>query len=299
MAKADNRSEFGCWKVAGQPVTIEYSRAALDALRVEAVDGLHKLQRGGLEIGGVLFGKRSGTTVRILASRPLACEHAAGPGFVLSEKDEEALRRLADSAAADPELAGMQAVGWYHSHTRSGLMLSAEDVGLWDRRFPEPWQVALVLRPEKLGPTKAGFFCRGEDGVARAGPSPLEFEVEAVPRPKRAVQPAPVRPTGEKSAPPDPGIVPGRRTTSRLSWFLFALAWSIAAVSLAYAFRDHWLPKPPALEARPAAAPADPEKERMEREIEQLRAELERATRRNSELEAALAAPVKRKKKRK
>ncbi|HSW51554.1 MAG TPA: hypothetical protein VLH09_15315 [Bryobacteraceae bacterium] len=282
-------------------MAVEYSRSVLDALRAEVVDGFHKLQKGGLEVGGVLFGKRSGGTVRVLAWRALACEHAAGPGFILSERDEEALRRLVDSAAGDPELADMEAVGWYHSHTRSGLALTAEDVRIWDRHFPETWQVALVLRAEKLKPMRAGFFCRGEDGVARPGPSPLEFEVEAIPKPRRAAKPAPVSaPRGQTAAPPP--AVAMRRTTSRLSWFLFALAWSIAAISLAYALRDHWLPKPSPREApsaAPAAAPADPDKERLRREIEALRAELDRANERNSELAAKLAAPAKRARKRK
>ncbi|MFB3776779.1 MAG: Mov34/MPN/PAD-1 family protein [Bryobacteraceae bacterium] len=301
MVTRDSGSETCCWKVAGQPVAVEYSRTLLDTLRAEVVDGFHKLQRGGLEVGGVLFGKRSGGTVRILAWRPLASEHAAGPGFVLSEKDDEALRRLVDSAAADPELAGLEAVGWYHSHTRSGLILSAEDVGIWDRHFPEAWQIALVLHPEKLKPTRAGFFCRGEDGVARPGPSPLEFDVEAIPKPRKAPRPAPVAAPREPTAEPPPAIA-ARRPPGRLSWFFFALAWCVAAISLAYALRDYWLPKPPAQEPPPvipAAAPADPDKERMMREIEALRAELDRANKRASELEARLAGPARPTKKRK
>jgi proteasome lid subunit RPN8/RPN11 len=301
MVTGNGGDEFGCWRVEGQPLVVEYSRAVLEALRKEVVEAFHKLARGGLEVGGVLFGKRSGNTMRILASRPLACEHATGPGFALSERDEAALRQLAESAATDPDLAGMAAVGWYHSHTRSGLFLSEEDVGIWNRHFPEPWQAALVLHPEKMKPTRAAFFFREAGGAARTDPGQLEFEVEPLRRQRTAAQPTPERaPQEDVAAPPPPFVAP--RTTGRLSWFLFALAWCIAAGSLAYALRDYWLPKPPAPATPPvkqAAPPIDPEKERMVREIEQLRADLDREIKLNSELQEEIAAPKKSPKKRK
>jgi proteasome lid subunit RPN8/RPN11 len=295
MMTRESDSEFGCWMVEGQALAVEYSRATLESLRTEVVDGFHKLPRGGLEVGGVLFGQRSGNVVRILTSRPLACEHAAGPSFVLSEKDEAALRQLAESAATDPLLAGMTAVGWFHSHTRSGISLSQEDVGIWNRHFPEPWQVALVLHPEKLKPTRAGLFFREAGVVARGESSHLEFEVEPSRKVRKAMPRAPERVPQEDIAAPQPQVATSR-TPGRLSWFLFALAWCIAAVSLAFAFRDQWLAKPPAAASKEVAAPIDPERERMAREIETLRSDLEREANRNRELEAAVEALKKPKK---
>jgi proteasome lid subunit RPN8/RPN11 len=238
-------SEFGRWSLQGRPLEIEYSSAAMEAVRAAVVDGFYKLPRGGLEVGGVLFGQRTGDSVRILASRPLACEHATGPSFVLSENDESALAKLIESAAADPELAEMVPVGWYHSHTRSGVFLSDQDLALYDRHFPEPWQVSLVLHPEKMKPTRAGFFFREEGGVVHRDHSYREFELEPPARPRRTLGPRPVETPGPEAVGPEPTAVIPARSAGRLPWFLFAIAWCVAAASLAFALRDYWLPKPP------------------------------------------------------
>jgi proteasome lid subunit RPN8/RPN11 len=58
--------------------------------------------------------------------------------------------------------AGMQIVGWYHTHPRMGVFLSQYDTWLHDHFFSEPWQVALVVEPYScLG----GFFIRQNGGL--------------------------------------------------------------------------------------------------------------------------------------
>ena len=235
-------SEFGRWSVEGRSPEIEYSPAAMEAVRAAVVEGFYKVPRGGLEVGGVLFGQRTGDSVRILASRPLACEHATGPSFVLSENDESALRQLIESAARDPDLEGMVPVGWYHSHNRSGIDLSEQDLQIYDRHFPEPWQVTLVLHPEKMKPTRAGFFLREDGGMVHRDRSYREFELEALAKVRKPRTPRPV----EADIPDyEPAAVVIPRSTGRVPWLLFAIAWCVAAASLAFALRDYWLPKPP------------------------------------------------------
>src|SRR5438874_10894513 len=87
------------WEADGQGFRIDYSIRLLDKIRGETVDGLHRLPHGGIEVGGVLFGSRTEGGVRILAHRPLEIEYAVGPGFLLSENDEAALKRLIDETA--------------------------------------------------------------------------------------------------------------------------------------------------------------------------------------------------------
>jgi len=54
-----------------------------------------------------------------------------------------------------------QIVGWYHTHPKMGVFLSNYDTWLHSNFFPEPWQVALVIEPQKnLG----GVFIRQKDG---------------------------------------------------------------------------------------------------------------------------------------
>ena len=50
-----------------------------------------------------------------------------GPGFVLPEKDERRLAQLITGAETDPDLNGLEALGWYHSHIRSRIFLSERD----------------------------------------------------------------------------------------------------------------------------------------------------------------------------
>jgi len=158
----------------GSPV-IEYSCAVMDHIRALVVEGLHRLSRGGIEVGGLLLGTRSDRRLRIESQRPIECEHARGPSFALSENDLAALERLLSARQDAPD--GLQVLGWYHSHTRGGIYLSEEDLAFHNRFFPHPWQVALVLHPEKFGPVMAGFFFRAPDGAFHAESSYQEFEL--------------------------------------------------------------------------------------------------------------------------
>jgi proteasome lid subunit RPN8/RPN11 len=158
--------------VSDHAVAIEYSRQVLDEIRAETVDGLLRIRQGGMEVGGVLFGLRREDRIQILNWRQLPCEYALGPSFVLSERDADALDTLIANAKADLHLGGLhlgglEPVGWYHSHTRTGVFLSDSDMAVYDRHFPAPWQVALVLQPSQLGSAEAGFFFRESDGSVR------------------------------------------------------------------------------------------------------------------------------------
>lgn len=176
-------TDVGLWSVSGHPLAIEYSLSVLQEIRTLVVDGFNRVPHGGVEVGGVLFGEHvaeNGDVVRILNFRPLACEHASGPSFVLSEADRAALEELLQSVHSDESLRGLEPVGWYHSHTRSGIFLSRDDLEIWKRYFPEPWQIAMVLRPAKSDPTRVGFFFRELDGSVRAEASYKEFTIGPV-----------------------------------------------------------------------------------------------------------------------
>jgi proteasome lid subunit RPN8/RPN11 len=171
-----------------------------------AVDAFFSLPRGGAEIGGILLGQHLKGRLAILDYVALDCEHAFGPSFTLSARDQQRLAELLASAERNPDR--LQPVGWYHSHTRSEVFLSEADQDLHNRYFPEPWQVALVLKPHTFHPTRAGFFFREPDGSMHGTASYQEFALEPLP-----VRPLPsgVVPATE-SAPsvhlrrgPDPG----------------------------------------------------------------------------------------------
>lgn len=166
---------------------------------------------GGPEVGGVLFGRREPASLRILAFRPLECE-----------QDESRLRDVIEKAKTDPELTGLEAVGWYHSK-QHWLLLTSYDAELWDRYFPEPWQIALGFLRARSKPCLVGLFFRREDGsiasshrefgVREAKPEaplpspPPQARAEAQPGPEPEPQPEPepapeAAPKAEPIAPP-------------------------------------------------------------------------------------------------
>jgi len=160
------------------PFSIECEPPLLDAIRREVEIPLNA-REGKSETGGVLFGARHLDRIHISAWRPLACEHDFGPGFVLSAADELRLDRLISAAAADPELRGLQPLGWFHSHIASRIFLSERDRQIHARFFSAPFQVALVLRPASDRATTAGFFYQESNGAMRTDSAYEEFAIGA------------------------------------------------------------------------------------------------------------------------
>jgi len=229
------------WQPPECPFAIEWSAAVLDEIRLAVVEAFFSLPHGGAEIGGVLFGTRTGGCVRILAFRPLECEHALGPTFTLSEKDHARLRTLLEDPGPELRAQGLEPVGWYHSHTRSEILLSAQDVALHNRHFPDPWQVALVMRPHALKPVRAGFFFREAGGYIHVDSSYQEFLLQpAAGIPSRPVEPQ-ARPEPPRAEMPQPAFV--AHTPRRRSWRW--IRWSAIPVALAaglFAFKQDWMP---------------------------------------------------------
>ena len=179
MPQSGRRSDndTAVWRATGRPLAIEYSRMVMEELRVAAEEGFQKIPHGGIEVGALLLGTRAENTVRVLEWRPMDCEHARGPGFVLSERDLAGVETLMAQCATAPELRGLEPVGWFHTHTRSKVFLSADDLAVYNRFFPESWQVSLVMRVTKERAPSAGFFFREPDGSVKCDATHQEFAV--------------------------------------------------------------------------------------------------------------------------
>jgi proteasome lid subunit RPN8/RPN11 len=168
-------AKFGSWVVPESPVDVEYSLIVIDEIRQVVADGFQRLQRGGIEVGGVLYGTREGRIVKVTAMREIACEHARGPTFHLSDNDRAALGGQLARDTEDSRLAGLQVVGWFLSHTRSDVTLQQSDLDTYSAFFPEPWQVTMVVHPGRAGVMRAGFFVREPDGSIKGERSYQEF----------------------------------------------------------------------------------------------------------------------------
>jgi hypothetical protein len=160
---------------------IECHPEVLETVRAAAVDGLMRLGRGGIEIGGLLFGRNTDGAIQILAVRPLECEHRFGPSFVLSENDETLLSRIVEPQNRDAETSELEPIGWYMSHGRRGYSLAESDVRMCDRYFAKPGSVTLIVMPEKLGPSRAGFFIRDANGALHTDVPSSEILLQPLP----------------------------------------------------------------------------------------------------------------------
>lgn len=232
------------WKAQECPYIIEYSTRVLDDIRRAVVEAFFSVPRGGVEIGGILLGRFSGGKISIQDCQALNCEHAMGPSFILSQRDQAQLARMVTAAAGDGN--GLRVVGWYHSHTRSDIILSQADQDIHKGFFPEPWQVALVLKPHTFEPLRCGFFFREADGAIRGEASYQEFVLE----------PSPMRPTPTGDAPP---ILPRPvHLESEPAGPLIKVAAEVGAEPVLPMTREMELPLMPAKEAASVAVPPPP-----------------------------------------
>ncbi len=181
-------------------VSVDFEGHLLERIRLAAVAGLNRI-RGGLEIGGVLYGLRGNGKVHVTAFAPLQPEYAHGPTFTLSPADEERLERLINHSRP----AGLDAVGWYCSRRKDDLDLGDKHLRLFDHFFPRTGDATLIVRPSQFGPSEARLYWRETGHVLDSRDltlAPVSRSAGAIPVP--APPPAPAFPVGSPSVRPLP-----------------------------------------------------------------------------------------------
>ncbi len=226
------------------PLALRYEDGLFRQINQEVTESFLAFRKGGLETGGLLFGRVVGDEISLIAHRPIACEHALGPGFALSEGDRERLAQLLREWPRDPALNGLELVGWYRSRTRGPLTPAPDDLSFHQEFFPQPWQSLLVLKPDLGFPTRAKVFFPSEEGVLDPDGGFDDIELAAVkPRPRAQDEIPMMMPEAAASVPAampveddgENGVPEHRKHTSRV-WMLFS---SVAAGLLALSF---WWP---------------------------------------------------------
>ena len=161
------------WEVTQKPVSVEIPFGLIDRLEREAVENFRSLTSRGSEIGGMLIGSvRPGNpaTVSIADYELIECDYTRGPLYRLSEAD---LVRL--EQAREKRLAGGAGIaGYFRSHTRKGMSLDSDDLSLFQARFRDANQIALLVRPFATKASTAGIFI-WENGKVNGDSSYLEF----------------------------------------------------------------------------------------------------------------------------
>jgi len=209
MTAKDLSAAYATWTQPGTQFTVSYSVPLFQEIDFVINEGYRRIPHGGIEVGGVLFGRVAGSTVWLDAFRNIECEHASGPSFTLSERDVALLRQQLAGAASDPELQGLQVAGWFIAHTRSELRMNEREAALFNELFPEPGKITVLIKPERFQPTRFGFVVREPDG--RVNPDATQNAVilplsgRSDREPGSGSIPSVPAPSSERS-PSDPGL---------------------------------------------------------------------------------------------
>jgi hypothetical protein len=160
----EKRIEYAYWAIPETETSVIYSLPLFHEIDFAVNEGYRKIPHGGIEESGLLFGKIDEKGTRIEAFRPIQCEHASGPSLLLSDHDLAALTAQLADAGSDPELAGLEPVGWFLAHTRGPLLLTDSEAELCERYFTRRGMLTVLVKPERFQPTRFGFLVRGQDG---------------------------------------------------------------------------------------------------------------------------------------
>lgn len=266
--------------------TITFDPSVMSEVTREVFEGFLALPKRGLEVGGILFGRASGSTpgsVHIDGFEPVPCDHQFGPSYVFSQRDRERL----DAILLGHRQRGANIAGWYRSYTGRDLALDDADRELIAAHFAGQRCVYLQLRPVTLRQCVIDLaYLTGEEQRSTLAPPVPEWgpRTEEPHVPPQVIEPEPVAdpvPLGPAvAAVPAPEVnaeqvsaptytLPECETPpERASWLL----WSIALTGLLLALVATYLwwqvseridslqaaSAPPSRSFTPAQVPAAP-----------------------------------------
>ena len=173
-------ADYYHWEETGRGIRIYMHSAMVDRLQAEVLRAAACGPDSGTEAGGILLGRTEedhGKTIAIVDDFvPVLCSHGGGRLYDVSGDDsvnlEAALLRAALAGCADADAPAI--LGYYRSHLREGMSLSAADLQVIDSYFQAPASVFLLIKTVAGGNAcTAGFFF-WEDGQIQSEFSSLE-----------------------------------------------------------------------------------------------------------------------------
>ncbi len=145
-------------------VQLVWRQHLLDQMRSYVGETYVSRSGRGQESGGLIFGQRLGELVHVLAWRPMPRDSDATSHFYLSEREEQSLRKLIQSANSDSGLKGMEVLGWFRSKVKGEANLEASDISFHEKFFPGLSQIVMLIKPSHQRPAHAAIYIREQDG---------------------------------------------------------------------------------------------------------------------------------------
>lgn len=148
-------SEYTCWQHPFRECHIYMHPAQQARVQTQILSTFKSKDPS--EVGGLLLGR----IVPVGASMSIVIEdvefvESSGKHFNSSTAD---FAKLDAALSGSPTRMGLSYVGYFRSHIREGLFLSAQDGELAERHMRDPDAIFLIIKPYDNGICMAGFFC--------------------------------------------------------------------------------------------------------------------------------------------
>lgn len=146
------------WVEPDRDITVYLKYEAVDRLQLQVLRAMDTGSPGETEVAGILLGRSEFREDRRLTFvddfRPVRPKNQNGPYYAPSS----ARAGFKQAMAQCRKLATPGVVGYYRSHNRAGLFLSADDLQLIRRHFRGPENLFLLIKTLPNGTCTAGFF---------------------------------------------------------------------------------------------------------------------------------------------
>ncbi len=139
------------WSASDRAVRIIAAKSLLEELRAAAYRARFGNRRAGVEIGGVLYGRRSAAGMELQGWAPIDCGCSYGPSFRLTGREQGTLACLLDGLKGELAAQDFEVLGWFVSRIGGERVPAEFDSELHMRFFSTPGSLLCVLQPRREG----------------------------------------------------------------------------------------------------------------------------------------------------
>ena len=224
-------------------VTIRIRFDVVERMSADILLGFGAVPKRGAEVGGLLLGRTISSApdapqiegIQIDDYQLVPIDYRRGPSYLLADADAQRFDEALHGARSQE---GAQPVGFFRSHTREAAGVTAEDAALCNARFPEPWSVILLVKPQVMGVSTAGFVPK-RGGAFPEGAPAFEFPFrrrELDPgsgetRRKRRREPEQTGPAAPAAEPVEPASIPEKTQGGTFDWLRSPL-WVVLLLAM-------------------------------------------------------------------
>jgi TonB family protein len=158
--------DYYLWDEPETSVSIHLNYQTVERLQIEVLRGLDSNNHGGVEIGGILLGRREQSVGRVNTFIeefvPVPCGYSGGSVYRLSDGEARKFERTLELCKSEATKSS-SVLGFFRSHLRDDVFLSPDDLFIAQHFFTDPDNVFLLIKTlPSRGCTAAFFFW--EDG---------------------------------------------------------------------------------------------------------------------------------------